>query len=213
MARSKLKRQGLRTPSAQISARPRLVDEWVVGWDRVGEVAGCPVDVDAQDLAEQGAQILAILAVPAASVTQPDVEVSILRPKEEQPTIVVRRRLVDKHDRLGARRVSAIRIRGRHLVSRDDGIAIAIGVVDEKIAIVRVVGMEGDAEQPALPATADEFGDVQEWLGHDLTIANDADPSRLLDDEEAAAAVTRVNDLDWLIEAIGHEVEADGKDA
>jgi hypothetical protein len=73
--------------------------------------------------------------------------------------------------------------------------------------------MEGDAEQPALPAAADEAGDVQEWLGHNLIIANDADPSRLLDDEEAAAAVTRVNDLDWLIEAIGHEVEADGKDA
>jgi hypothetical protein len=72
--------------------------------------------------------------------------------------------------------------------------------------------MEGEAEQPALPATADEVGDVQEWLGHDLTIVDDADPSRLLDDEEAAAAVTGVNDLDWLIEAIGHEVEAEGKD-
>jgi len=73
--------------------------------------------------------------------------------------------------------------------------------------------MEGDAEQPALPATADEIGDVQERFGHDLTIAHDADPSRLLDDEEATAAIAGVNDLDWLIEAIGHELEAKVKDA
>ena len=68
-----------------------------------------PIDVDAQDLAEQGAQILAILTVATAPITEPDVEVAILRPKEEQTTIVVGRRLVDGQDDLGARRVSAIR--------------------------------------------------------------------------------------------------------
>jgi hypothetical protein len=73
--------------------------------------------------------------------------------------------------------------------------------------------MEGDAEQPALAATADEGGEVQEWLGHDLTIANHADPSRLLDDEEAAAAVTGVNHLDRPIKAIGHELDTEVKDA
>jgi len=72
--------------------------------------------------------------------------------------------------------------------------------------------MEGDAEQPAFPATADEVGDVQERLGHDPTIANDVDPSRLLDDEKAAAAITWIDHLNWLIEAIGHEVETDVKD-
>ena len=73
--------------------------------------------------------------------------------------------------------------------------------------------MEGDAEQPALPATADEISDVQERLGHDLTIPNDADPSRLLDDEEAAAAIAWIDDLNRLIEAVGHELETDVKDA
>src|SRR5687768_14958403 len=106
-----------------------------------------------------------------------------------------------------------MRIVGRHLISGDDGIAIAIGVIDEKVAIIRVVGMEDDAQQPAFPATADEAGDVQEWLGHDLAIVDDADLSRLLDDEEAAAAVTGVDDLHWLLEAIGHELDAKGKDA
>jgi hypothetical protein len=73
--------------------------------------------------------------------------------------------------------------------------------------------MEGDAEQPALPATTDEVGDVEEWLGHDLIIANDADPSRLLDDEEATAAITGIDHLNWLIEAIGHELEPEVEDA
>jgi hypothetical protein len=73
--------------------------------------------------------------------------------------------------------------------------------------------MEGDAEQPALPTTADEIGEVQERLGHDLTIANDADPSRLLHDEETAAAITWIDYLNWLIEAVGHELETDVKDA
>src|SRR5215203_5977394 len=193
-----------------LGARPRLVGVGVVGRDCVPEVVGHLVDVDAQDLAEQGAQILAI---PATPVTQPDVEISILRPKEEQTTVVVRRWLVDEQDGFGARRVSAVRIRARHPVSGDDGAAVAIGVVDENVAIVRVVGMEGYAEQPALPATADEVGDVQERPGHDPTIANDVDPSRLLDDEEAAAAITWIDHLNWLIEAIGHEVETEVKDA
>jgi hypothetical protein len=73
--------------------------------------------------------------------------------------------------------------------------------------------MEGDAEQPAFPATADEVGDVQEWLGHDLTILNDADPSRLLDDEEATAAITGIDHLNWLFEAIRHELETEVEDA
>ena len=107
---------------------------------------------------------------------------------------MVRRRLVDEQNRLGAGRVGAVRISARHLVARDDRVAIAIGVVHENVAIGRVVGVKGDAEQPALPATADEVGDVQEWLGYDLTTVDDADPSRLLDDEKAAAAITGVDD-------------------
>src|SRR5215212_529826 len=194
-----------------LGARSLLVDVGVVGRDCVPEVVGHQIDVDAQDLAEQGAQILAILAVPATPVTQPDVEISILRPIEEQTTVVVSRRLVDEQDGFGTRRVSAVPIRARHPVSGDDGAAVAIGVVDENVAIVRVVGMEGDAEQPAFPATADEVGDVQERLGHDPTIANDVDPSRLLDDEKAAAAITWIDHLNWLIEAISHEVETEVK--
>jgi hypothetical protein len=70
--------------------------------------------------------------------------------------------------------------------------------------------MEGEAEQPALPATADEVGDVQERLGHDLIVANDADPSRLLDDEEATAAITGIDDLHRLLteERVGVRVPA-----
>jgi hypothetical protein len=73
--------------------------------------------------------------------------------------------------------------------------------------------MEGEAEQPALPATADEVGDIQEGLGHNLTILNDADPPRLLDDEEVPAAITGIDYLNRLVEAIRHQLEAEVEDA
>src|SRR5215213_3336512 len=72
--------------------------------------------------------------------------------------------------------------------------------------------MEGDAEQPALAATTDQIAQVQEWLGQDLAILGNADAPRLLDDEEAATAITRVDHLNGLIEAVGHEVEIEVKD-
>jgi hypothetical protein len=67
--------------------------------------------------------------------------------------------------------------------------------------------VKGDTQQPALPATADKVAEVQERLGHDLPIADDTNPTRLLDDEEAATVITRVHDLDRSVEAIGHEVD------
>jgi hypothetical protein len=110
-------------------------------------------------------------------------------------------------------RIRTIRIGGRDLVASYDRVAVGVVVVREKVASVRVVGMEGDAEQPALPATADASAQVQKRLGQDLTILGDADTPRLLDDEEAAAAIARIDYLNGLIEAIGHELEAEVKDA
>ena len=73
--------------------------------------------------------------------------------------------------------------------------------------------MEGEAEQPALPATADEVGDVQEGLrarpGHPERCGS----ARLLDDEEATAAITGIDHLNRLIEAIRHQLEAEVEDA
>jgi len=45
-----------------------------------------------------------------------------------------------------------------------------------------------------------------------LTSLDDADAPRLLDDEEPAAAVARIDHSNGQIEAIGHEREIDGND-
>jgi hypothetical protein len=45
-----------------------------------------------------------------------------------------------------------------------------------------------------------------------LTSLGDADAPRLLDDEEAAAAIARIDHSNRLIEAIGHDREIDGND-
>jgi hypothetical protein len=72
--------------------------------------------------------------------------------------------------------------------------------------------MEGDAEQPALATTADEIAQIQERLGQDLTVLDDADAPRLLDDEETTAAIAWIDHLHGLVEAIGHELEVEAKD-
>jgi len=45
-----------------------------------------------------------------------------------------------------------------------------------------------------------------------LTSLDDADAPRLLDDEEAAASVARIDHLNGLIEAICYEVQTEVKD-
>jgi hypothetical protein len=69
--------------------------------------------------------------------------------------------------------------------------------------------VEGGAEQPALPATTDEVGDVQEWLRRDLSIADEANPPRLLDDEETSASIAWINYLDRSIEAVGYKLDTE----
>ncbi len=59
-------------------------------------------------------------------------------------------------------------------------------VVDEEPAVGRVVGVEGDPEEPALVLIVDLGSDVEERRGPDGPIAfDDPNPSPLFDDEDA----------------------------
>ena len=67
---------------------------------------------------------------------------------------------------------------------RDVGMARAVGVVHEEAAVLRVAGMEGEAEEPALAAAADAVQEVEERRGEDRAGADDPDAAGLLHDEQ-----------------------------
>ena len=52
----------------------------------------------------------------------------------------------------------------------DDGVAGRVGVVDEEAAIVRVVRVKCEPEQPALATRCDAVGDVEERLLDDRRV-------------------------------------------
>ena len=51
--------------------------------------------------------------------------------------------------------------------------------------------------------------DVEERLRDQLPVLDDADETALLDDEQAAAAVAGVDDIERRVEAAGYELEAE----
>jgi len=99
---------------------------------------------------------------------------------------VVGERLIDEHDLLRAQRVGAIGI-GRDVEARDDRVAAQVDVVDVEEAVLRVVGMEGETQEPALVVACrigNQVVDVQEGPGQDLAVLEDLDHAALLDDEQ-----------------------------
>ncbi len=70
--------------------------------------------------------------------------------------------------------------------------------------------MEGESEQPALTATRDLGRDVEERPIDERPVAHDPDPPGLLDDEEAAAPVGRIGDVDRVGESVDRDRHVDG---
>src|SRR6185295_18003289 len=89
------------------------------------------------------------------------------------------------------------------VVARDDDVA-AVGVarararvMDEELAVDDVRRMKGETEEALLAAGAHRaaiaWRDVEEGRGEDLAILDDADPSALLDHEQAPRRILRVD--------------------
>jgi hypothetical protein len=115
------------------------------------------VDVHAQHLAEHGVVVLAVaeLVVGAAAVAKADPKVAV-GSEDEVTAVVVGRRLGDLQEHQLGRLESIVGVRGVALEARDHGVAVGVGVVDVKVTVVLVVGMEGQTEE-ALPVAGRYF--------------------------------------------------------
>ena len=175
-------------PRVAQPVRPDRVAERVVGRDGVGARRGA-ARVDAQDLAEQrvralrvrGRRVVAVAAVARADVEQP------VRPERELAAVVVARLRVRDRDhqpaRCGVGRVGV----GGDVVLVDLQRSAGAGQIDVGQPAARVVGREGDRQQPALVAgRVRDRAHVEERLGR--AARDDLHDAALLDDEHARVA-------------------------
>src|SRR5437867_863829 len=89
-------------------------------------------------------------------------------------------------NRLSGAGVGDIWIRRRCGVAHHLNVTAKVRVVDEELAVVRVVGVEGHAQQALLPSERHQARDVKKRCGQQRAAANHANPSWLLDDKQPA---------------------------
>ena len=78
---------------------------------------------------------------------------------------------------------------GARLKTRDDGIALQIGVVDVEAAVLTEARMEGQAEQALLVALrSDAARDIQEGFRKQLSLFDDSNAAGLLDHKQTPVA-------------------------
>ena len=156
----------------------RVAHEWVIRWHGVVaiRVAGetIAVNVHTQDLAQPGLEILSVLlrVAAAAAVAQSDVQVAI-RAKGDLPAVVVGKRLRLSQDRVSRIGIADVWILRRNCVASHHGVARVVRVIDVEEAVIGVVGVESQAEQALLAATAHQVGDIQERGGQDCAVNQD----------------------------------------
>ena len=187
-------------------------DEGIVGGHRVRQAPSGAVDVDAEDLAEEVVEVLGAVAgiVAGPAVAHGDVEESV-GAELDHAAVVVGERLRD-HEEHGLDAVGDARVGRRDAVLGDDGGTVGLPrVVDEESAIARELGMEGEAEQPALPAEEHLGGDVEEDDGGAGPGREHPDDARLLDDEQPMAAVPRVGHEVRIVEPVQHRYQPNGR--
>ena len=108
----------------------------------------------------------------------------------------------DREDNFGAARIRLIGIVGNAIPSAD-AISIGAGVMHVEIAIVLLVGMEGQSQEAPLASRVDERGNVQEGRGQDRAVVHDPDPTGLFQDEEPGIVGTDARDEERSLEIRG----------
>ena len=162
--------------------------------------------VEAEHFAEQAVDVLRGVGIGAA-VAERRIEHAV-RPKAEPPGLVVLRgRLVDGDHELRARRIGDVGIAG-DLIAADLGVARRIDQVDVEKAVLRVVGIEGEAQEAALAGGVDLHRQIEERCRLDLEDAgllardvDDLDEPGLLDHEDAGRIVGGGGDEQRLAQA------------
>ncbi|MNN06721.1 hypothetical protein D3C81_1195220 [compost metagenome] len=92
----------------------------------------------------------------------------------------------------------------------DDDIARQVGVINEEIAIARVLRVEGQRQQPPLAAGGGERADIEEGRGQQVAVLHHADASCTLENEQAAVAGRRRQE-NGRIQARGHFLQGQGQ--
>src|SRR5687768_7814882 len=215
---------------------PRFADERIAARYSVRRSV---VDVDAKDVAEQVG--LLVLSVPASISGVPILDVAephIIRPaaiaerdvqeivvaESESAAVVIELRLVFLENHALRCGIGYIGI-ARHAELRDPRRAVVTGwsawtersgIVNEEAAVLLVLRVERQSEQPAFVKARHEGNhprpDIEERCGEQHAIAgNNPNLPGLIDDEQPARLVISRNDLNRRCESFGHELDIDGE--
>src|SRR5690349_11413966 len=108
------------------------------------------------------------------------------------PCVVVVVRFWNAENLLFSRGIGNVAIRRRQLESGDDQRIVGRNCIsDVEVSSRREAWRKGKAEQSLLrPGRVDPAGDVQEWLGEDITVLDDQDGALLLDYKQSLTAVS-----------------------
>ena len=148
--------------------------------------------------------------VGRAAVACRDIEIAV-GTEFQRAAVVVGERLRNQEQLDCRRRIRTIGIGYADAIARDDGCAIiAASVIDEEQAVVAKVRMESESKQALFATELNERGQVEKRRRRQLPVLRDADPSGLLDDEQAPSPVTRARDIDRVLQSRnrGHKPRA-----
>src|SRR5262249_14263989 len=172
-----------------------LAEERVVPRDGVLVGAFLAVDVYAQDLAKQDAEVLPVVVrvVGRAAVAEHDVQIPV-GAEDDGPAVVVPVLVRDAQQLFLGAGVGYVGVVLADAEARNDVLqfGLLVGVENEELAGLLVIGMEGHSEKPLLVllvVVAHAGLEVEEDLGLDrlLVIGEDVDDAVLGGDEEAVA--------------------------
>src|ERR687891_2261665 len=91
----------------------------------------------------------------------------------------------------------------------DHRVAVAVGVVDIKLAVVAEVRVKGQTQKALFTSGDNQRRDVQKRLGDQVAVADDADTPYLFEHEQAVASVSRVSHEQRGLEPLGYGLERD----
>src|SRR2546423_222417 len=143
-------------------AQPRGPDLRAKGVVRRDQVR--TIDVQAQQLAEQHAQVLRVVVRVAAptSVAGGCVQLAVGTELELSPVVVVVRRMRDRDERVGGRLIGDVWVR-RDVIPDDADVAVPVVQISEETAVRRVLRVERDAQEPTLTVGSDLAAHIEEW--------------------------------------------------
>ncbi len=170
--------------------------ERVVRRDAVRQLAGAGIDVDAENLAQQRAQVLRVVmrVVGLAAVARGDVKLAV-RPEQNHAAVVVPIRLRELEQDALRLHVGPVRVRlGHGELADDTALGLLLRVVNVKLSVGRKLGMERHSQQPLLVfaprlALADVKKHFALGLGRVFVLRQNDDGPALLEAEQPPGTV------------------------